>query len=324
MCSFGYLSYRNAKFGLIDCHIAVCAYARQILLETAKIAESRGFEVIHGIVDSLWVRKRGATRKDFQELCDEVKYRIGLPIALEGVYRWVAFLPSRMHQDVPVLNRYFGIFEDGRMKVRGIELRRRDAIKVVMDCQENILRLLSRGGDLEETKRLLPAAVQVVRAHAERIRSGSVPLSDLEILNTLSKDHDQYESNLVQVSAIRQLAEEGLELVAGQTVSYVITNYGSRVQSERVKPVDLTDEHTRYDRERYTTLLLKGAASILEPFGLDERALRMAVMSPGETQTKIAPDHLAARENDQFPSVGRGVVPVGEKLRGQAPLDLLP
>ena len=290
---FGYLSYRNAKFGLIDCHISVCAYARQILLETARIAESRGFEVVHGIVDSLWVKKQGATRKDFEELCSEIKYRIGLPISFEGIYRWVAFLPSRMHEDVPVLNRYFGIFEDGSMKVRGIELRRRDSIKVVTDCQEELLQLLSRGGDLEETRRLIPDAIQVVRTYVERIKNGDVSLADLVILNALSKNHDQYDSNLVQVSAIRQLAEEGLELMAGQSVSYVITSYGSRVQGDRVKPVELMDGATRYDRGRYIELLLKGAASILQPFGMDEQALNEAVVSPGESQTRL-PQYIDA------------------------------
>jgi DNA polymerase elongation subunit (family B) len=286
---FGYLSYRNAKFGLIDCHISVCAYARQILLETARIAESRGFEVVHGIVDSLWVKKRGATRKDFEELCNEVKDGIGLPISFEGIYRWVAFLPSRMHEDVPVLNRYFGIFEDGSMKVRGIELRRRDSIKVVTDCQEELLQLLSRGRDLEETERLLSDAIQIVRKYVERIKNGDVSLTDLVILNALAKNHDQYESNLVQVSAIRQLAEEGLELMAGQSVSYVITNYHSKVQSERAKPVELMDGDTRYDRERYIELLLKGGASILQPFGVDELALKEIIVTPGECQTQLLP-----------------------------------
>jgi hypothetical protein len=101
--SFGCLSYRNAKFALIDCHRAFCAYARHILLETARIAESRGFEAVHGIVDSLWIKKQGATQKDFEELCSEVRYRIARPVTFEGVYRWIDFLPSRMHEDVPVL-----------------------------------------------------------------------------------------------------------------------------------------------------------------------------------------------------------------------------
>jgi DNA polymerase elongation subunit (family B) len=233
--------------------------------------------VVHGIVDSLWVKKRGATQQDFEELCAEVKYRIGLPIAFEGVYRWVAFLPSRMHEDVPVLNRYFGIFEDGSMKVRGIELRRGDSIKVVTDCQQELLQLLSRGRDLEETRRLIPDAVQTVKGYVERIRVGDVSLTDLVILNSLSKNHDEYRSNLVQVSAVRQLAEEGLELMAGQSVSYVITDYGSRVQSDRVKPVELLDPGTGYDKDRYVELLLKGAASILQPFGVDERVLKESI-----------------------------------------------
>jgi DNA polymerase-2 len=56
--SFGYLGFNNAKFGRIDAHIAVCAFDRQILLQTAKIAERHGFRVLHGIVDSLWIQKK--------------------------------------------------------------------------------------------------------------------------------------------------------------------------------------------------------------------------------------------------------------------------
>jgi DNA polymerase-2 len=55
--SFGYLSFNNAKFGRIDAHIAVCAFDRLVLLQTAKIAERHGFRVLHGIVDSIWVKK---------------------------------------------------------------------------------------------------------------------------------------------------------------------------------------------------------------------------------------------------------------------------
>ncbi len=48
--SFGYLGFSNSKFGRIDTHIAVCAFARDILLKALKVVESNGFEVMHGIV----------------------------------------------------------------------------------------------------------------------------------------------------------------------------------------------------------------------------------------------------------------------------------
>ena len=54
---FGYLSFRHAKFMKIDAHIAVCSVARRTLLDAMHAAEYRGFQVIHGIIDSLWVSK---------------------------------------------------------------------------------------------------------------------------------------------------------------------------------------------------------------------------------------------------------------------------
>jgi DNA polymerase-2 len=187
-----------------------------------------------------------------------------------------------------VLNRYFGIFEDGSMKVRGIEMRRRDAIKVVTDCQSDLLQLLARANTLDDARLLVPEAVGVVKGYADKIRGGDLPLVDVTILNSLSKDHDQYDSNLVQVSAIRQLAEEGLGLMAGQSVSYVITNFRSKVQRERVRPTELLDPGTRYDRARYAELLVRGASAILQPFGIDEEALQDAVARAGDSQSRLS------------------------------------
>ncbi len=43
---FGYLGYRNAKFGTVDGHIGVCAFGRIAFLRAARISESWGFEVL--------------------------------------------------------------------------------------------------------------------------------------------------------------------------------------------------------------------------------------------------------------------------------------
>ena len=62
--SFGYLGFNNSKFGRVDAHIAVCAFARNILLQTSKIAEIHGFDIIHGIVDSIWIKKKYDEKKN--------------------------------------------------------------------------------------------------------------------------------------------------------------------------------------------------------------------------------------------------------------------
>src|SRR2546428_650949 len=43
--SFGYQGYKNARFGRIECHEAINAFARDILVHTMEIAESHAYEV---------------------------------------------------------------------------------------------------------------------------------------------------------------------------------------------------------------------------------------------------------------------------------------
>ena len=66
VCCFGYTGYKNARFGKIEAHEAINAVARETLLVAKEMAEERGYEVLHALVDSLYVRKAGATRGDFR------------------------------------------------------------------------------------------------------------------------------------------------------------------------------------------------------------------------------------------------------------------
>ena len=56
---FGYLGYKNARFGRIEAHEAVTAYGRDKLLCAKEIFEAAGFTVLHGLTDCLWVQKPG-------------------------------------------------------------------------------------------------------------------------------------------------------------------------------------------------------------------------------------------------------------------------
>ena len=53
---FGYTGYRNARFGRIECHESITAFARELLLDAIEIAEHAGYRVLHGIIDSIWVK----------------------------------------------------------------------------------------------------------------------------------------------------------------------------------------------------------------------------------------------------------------------------
>jgi DNA polymerase, archaea type len=52
---FGYTGYRNAKFGQIQVHERITAISRELLMQIKELAEGMDFEVLHRIVDCLWV-----------------------------------------------------------------------------------------------------------------------------------------------------------------------------------------------------------------------------------------------------------------------------
>jgi DNA polymerase-2 len=287
VCCFGYLSFRNAKFGRIDAHMAVCAYARHTLLEACRIAEAQGFKVIHGIVDSLWLKKSPASRGDYLNLCDEISTKTGFRITLEGIYRWIAFLPSRIRSKIPVLNRYFGVFDDSSIKVRGIEARRSDTPQFIKRCQLEMLRTLAKGEDLDSATELIPDALSVLLEFARRLRSRDVPIDELTVSRRLTRDPWEYVTEGVGSMAAQQLIDEGTLLRAGQSVDYVITDYKSGLADRKVKAYRLITPQTSYDVEKYLEMLSDAAWSILQPFGYSRANLRR-LLATGSWQTRLA------------------------------------
>jgi DNA polymerase-2 len=66
---FGYLGYKNARFGKIEAHEAVTAYGRDKLLCAKEIFEAAGFTVLHGLTDCLWVQKPGLGSRRGGPMC---------------------------------------------------------------------------------------------------------------------------------------------------------------------------------------------------------------------------------------------------------------
>ena len=269
--SFGYLGFSNAKFGRIDAHIAVCAFARNILSQTMHIAEDMNFDVLHGIVDSIWVKKRdGATNNDYTNLKETIKKETGFDISFEGVYKWIAFLPSVINSHLPVLNRYFGVFEDGTIKTRGIEGRRHDTPDFLVQCQNEILEILAQGTSISDIKQnKLSLIIKKIKDNLSLLKYRKVDPERLIFTKLLSKDYNQYHNrNTLENSAIKQLELNGEYLKAGQVLQYVIIDYNGPLL-KRVLPIQLLDDKTNYyDIKRYSELLIDICNNIIKPFGI--------------------------------------------------------
>lgn len=266
VATFGYLGFNNAKFGRIDAHIGVCAWDRKVLVDAARVAERRGFRVMHGIVDSLWLKREGAGEEDFERLRREIEAETRFAISFEGVYKWIVFLPSKVDAGVPVLNQYFGVYRDGRLKVRGIEARRHDTPAFFAKCQLEILEALARAGGVEEARGMVDGCVGVFLAHARELLEHRAPIGGLVFTRNLSKKPGEYANRSLTSSVADQLVREGVELHAGEAVQYVITDYRSKSPGRRAVAFELADERTVYDAERYVELLAETCSTVLRPF----------------------------------------------------------
>ena len=286
---FGYLGYKNARFGRIEAHEAVNAYGREALLSAKELVEAEGFQVLHLYVDGLWIHKPGVQPAEYDPLLERIRARTGLQVGLEGIYRWLAFLPSRTEPRVAVANRYFGAFEDGSLKLRGIEARRHDTPPFIEDTQLEILAILAQARGAQEFRALLPQAVAHARAKLRELQAGRVPAKELVVTHRLSRQLEEYRVRTAAARAAGQLARAGVELSPGEMMHFIYVSGPEKVQAweaiearpneaargeaehERL-PVDRAGQ-VRYDSQAYTELLLRAVESLLAPVGVDRATL---------------------------------------------------
>lgn len=270
---FGYLGYKNARFGRIEAHETVTAYAREKLLTARTLVESRGFRVLHAIVDSMWIVKAGATEAEVLDLCRAIREAVGIEINLEGIYKWVSFLPSRVDPAVSVANRYLGAFRSGELKLRGIDLRRSDTPPLVAEAQQHMVEVLAQADDLAEFATRIPEVLEIFVEYAWRLREGQVRMEELTIRRTVSKEAGEYKTNSQISLASRQMADRGVAVHPGERVRYVISDADAPNAEARVRAIPFLTPDTPYDTGKYVELLCRAVETLLWHHGYDGHRL---------------------------------------------------
>ncbi|MDK2981188.1 MAG: polymerase [Chloroflexota bacterium] len=279
VCCFGYMGYKAAKFGRIESHEAISALGREALLRAKEAAEDMGFTVLHLYVDGIWVKKEGCREADdFTPLLNEIVERTSLPIALDSVYRWVAFPPSRQDSRLAVPNRYFGVKQDGSTTLRGIEVRKHDTPPYITRMQEDLLRILAGAADKQELHAQLPRAMALVQDRYHTLQAGEVRPVDLVVHKRMSKELSAYRVRSAAAIAAQQLEDIGQPIRLGQRVPLVYTlgKPGASAWHERI-PLDPRSIHYAY----YGRLLVRAANAVLQPLRVDESTIREYARSGG-------------------------------------------
>lgn len=271
---FGYLGFKNARFGRIEAHESVTAFGRELLLRAKDMAERAGFQFLHGIVDSIWLHKPGVTWAEAEHLAQQILEVTHIDMKIEGMYHWIAFLPSKEDPWMPVANRYFGLFTSGEYKVRGIELRRHDTPRLVLRFQQAVLDGVADCTTVSALQDRLPHVLSVLDNYLTEVGRGTVPMGDLALNRRLSRDPHSYQQRTVTAIVAQELLGRGVQLSPGEMIQYVVTDAHSDVPETRARSLAWIDADWSYDVETYQELLIRAFDSLFASLGYTAEYLR--------------------------------------------------
>jgi DNA polymerase-2 len=183
-------------------------------------------------------------------------------MSLEGVYNWIIFLPSKVNGKRSVACRYYGVFSDGRLKLRGLACRRSDTPEFIKEVQREMLAIVSKARTLQDRVKLVEEAESVLQNRIREIEQGRVDPQKLLMKRTLTKEIDNYRVETRTAVAARQLREAGLKVHPGERVRYVIKEARAKNKSNRVQADDIGIP-CRYDVGEYTRLLRLAADELM-------------------------------------------------------------
>jgi DNA polymerase II len=280
---FGYFRYRNARFGCAEVHQGIQCLGRDAMTKARSIAQAHGFHMVHELTDCAFLQKKGVTRQEVANLARTITWQVGVPLEVEGIYQWLVLLPSKLHSTtspVGVPNRYYGKFEDGSLKVRGIEVQRHSTPPFLYDVQERMLQELAKANNAADFRARIPDALRIAKQAAQQLIERQVPAAELGLTIQATRSVEEYTANTGAKAALLQLRDAGTERRPGEFIQYVITRTEGP-WAGRTKPVELLGHKSpwfgpgleTYHVDAYLRLLARQVETILAPFGYTEQSL---------------------------------------------------
>ena len=243
--------------------------ARQILLKTKDIVQRFGFELIYVDTDAVFLKKNDATRKDYEEIMNELVRETGLQMTLDFHYKFLVLLYIESDEKMEAKKHYFGFTYGKQLVTRGIDTRRHDSPAFIKEFQQT---LLSKLFDCQSSEEVLTTgyqnALEYITQNIDKLMNGEVQITDLVISKLLRQNIEKYRSLFPHVAAAIRLNVYGAITNRGDNIQYVHTDSNHTDPLQRITPARLITTQ-EYDKEKYLEMLLDSAEAVLSIFGFN-------------------------------------------------------
>ncbi|MGQ9550993.1 MAG: DNA-directed DNA polymerase I [Candidatus Bathycorpusculaceae bacterium] len=234
---------------------ATAAIGRHSITQILNKAEQLSIQVLYGDTDSLFLKN--PSKAQIEELARWTEDKLKMSLDVDKVYKYAVFSSRKKN--------YLGVLEDGTVDVKGLTGKKKHVPVFIKNSFNRIkerLAMVKTPADFEKAKRDI---AEIVRDCYMRLkRRGWENLSDLAFHVVLGEEPERYVKTTPQhVKAARILKENGVELKAGDLISFVKV-----VKEPHVKPVELATRN-EIDVDKYIAYLHSTFDQVLDALGLD-------------------------------------------------------
>ncbi|MFH1056995.1 MAG: DNA-directed DNA polymerase [Candidatus Micrarchaeota archaeon] len=271
--TYGYLLYARSRWYSREGGEATTAWGRHYIQKALSEAEKFNLKPLYGDTDSAFLLyERKSDVAEFQKKINS-ELPEAMQLELEGFYPRGIFVSKKVKgkEEKGAKKKYALIGEDGKIKIRGFELVRRDWSKVAKDTQRKVLEILLKEGNVEK-------AVALVRKVVEDLRAEKIPIEDCVIYTQLRKKTGSYEVKSPELGAVEHARKIGKRIPENSVVIYVVTKEGkesSKSKQQVYKQARLAELAKNYDPDYYVNnQVLPAVLRILGALGFDEDSLK--------------------------------------------------
>jgi DNA polymerase family B len=267
VCLYGTSGSIWNRYSNVQVFEEINRHARQILLQAKVIVQNAGFELIYADTDALFLKKKNATRLDYEDIMSILIRETGLEMTLDYHYKFLVLLYIEADDKMEAKKHYFGLTYDGELIARGIDTRRHDSPTFIKEFQAI---LLSKLFDWHSSNEVLTVgyqnALSYITQSIDKLMNGEVQITDLVISKLLRQNIEKYRSLFPHVAAAVRLNVSGVIASRGDNIQYVHTDSNHTDPLYRITPAKLISTQN-YDREKYLEMLLDSAEAVLSIFG---------------------------------------------------------
>lgn len=264
---YGYMAYRRSRFYLKEAAERVAEIGRETIMKVIDMAEREGFRVIYADTDSIFIiyNSEDAVREFVERL--NSSFSGYMRMELEGLYKRGLFV-QRKDESEGAKKKYALLRDDGKIKIRGFELVRRDWCQLAREIQQEILEIVLKEGNVDR-------AIARVREVIKDVKERKVDPERLVIYTRLSKRPEEYDRDMPEVVAAKKLGLSS-NTIMNRVIKYIIVA-GQGSISSRAEPYEhfIKKPHLKYDVDYYIDhQILPAVLRVLSAFNYDEVSLK--------------------------------------------------